>query len=385
MPVLQELQRFGHHLIVGVSGTTLNDDDKRVLSELKPVGVIFFGKNFPMGKPYEVWLQTFKELSDQVRQYSERDSMFMTLDHEGGSVIRPPLPITRFPHAYLLGELAREVARATGLELQSLGINVSWSPVADVFSNPLNPVIGPRAFGITPQIAAQRARDYYLGLQESGILGCAKHFPGHGDTSQDSHLELPILNLTVEELRSRELIPFQALINEQIPLIMTAHILFPQIDPDVPATLSPIILQTLLRKELGFEGVVVSDDLDMNAVSERFTESGTVAQTFQAGCDLLIVSRNLPSSSIERTYAIAQDFADSLSNGSLDESVIEAGNASVFRSCSRPRYSTATRSTRDRLLFPANCIARNYGVTKHNASYSDLICRCVVRYSTTGY
>lgn len=340
MPVLQELQRFGHHLILGLSGTTLNDDDKRVLSELKPVGVIFFGKNFQMGKPYEVWLQTFKELSDQVRQYSERESMFITLDHEGGSVIRTPLPITRFPHAYLLGELAREVGRATGLELKSLGINVSWSPVADIFSNPLNPVIGPRAFGITPRTAAQGARDYYLGLQESGILGCGKHFPGHGDTSQDSHLELPILNLTVEELRSRELIPFQALIDEQIPLMMTAHILFPQIDPDVPATLSAPILQTLLRKELGFEGVVVSDDLDMKAISERLSQSGTVAQTFQAGCDLLIVSRNLPSSSIERTYAIAQDFADSLSNGSLDESVIEAAKTRIEKLLNvTPQYS----------------------------------------------
>jgi beta-N-acetylhexosaminidase len=338
MPGAQELQRFGHHLILGLSGTTLSDDDKRVLSELKPVGVIFYGKNFRFGTPYEVWLQTFKELIDQVRQYTDRNSMFMTIDHEGGSVIRPPLPITRFPHAFLL-RLAREVARATALELKSLGINVSWAPVADIFSNPLNPVIGPRAFGTTAQTAAQVARDYYLGLKESGIIGCAKHFPGHGDTSKDSHIELPILNLTVEELRSRELIPFKVLIDEQVPLIMTAHILFPKIDPDVPATLSPSILYNLLREELGFEGVVVSDDLDMKAVSDMFTKSGTVAQTFKAGCDLFIVSCNLPSSSIERTYAIAQDFADSLSNGSLDESVVEAAKARIDKLLSAtPQY-----------------------------------------------
>ena len=340
MPVLQELQRFGHHLILGLSGTTLNDDDKRLLSELKPVGVIFFAKNFRIGTPYEVWLQTFKELSDQVRQYSDRNSMFITLDHEGGSVIRPPLPITRFPHAFLLGELARKVAQATALELKSLGINVSWAPVADIFSNPLNPIIGPRSFGTTEKTAAQGALDYYLGLKESGILGCAKHFPGHGDTSKDSHLELPMLNLTIEELRSRELIPFQALIDEQIPLIMTAHILFPKIDPDVPATLSQPILHTLLREELGFGGVVVSDDLDMKAVSDRFSQSGTVAQTFKAGCDLFIVSRNLPSSSLERTYAIAQDFADSLGNGSLDESVIEAAKTRIEQLLNvTPQYS----------------------------------------------
>jgi beta-N-acetylhexosaminidase len=329
MPVSQELQRFGHHLILGLSGTALSDDDKRLLSDLKPVGVIFYAKNFRFGTPYEVWLQSFKELFEQVRQYTERNSMFMTIDHEGGSVIRPPLPITRFPHAFLLGELALEVARATALELKSLGINVSYTPVADIFSNPVNPIIGPRAFGTTPMTAARGACDYYKGLVESGVVGCAKHFPGHGDTSTDSHIELPILNLTTEQLRERELIPFKALIDEQVPMIMTAHILFPKIDSDVPATLSPCILQSLLREELGFEGVVVSDDLDMKAVSDRFTQSGTVARAFNAGCDLFIVSRNLPSSSIDRTIAIARDFADSLSNGSLDESVVEAAKARI--------------------------------------------------------
>ncbi|MBW4610812.1 MAG: beta-N-acetylhexosaminidase [Hassallia sp. WJT32-NPBG1] len=328
MPVSQ-LERFGHHLILGISGTTLSDDDKRALSELKPIGVIFFAKNFRQGTHYQVWLETFKDLIDQVRQYAERDLMFLTLDHEGGSVIRTPLPITRFPHAFMLGSLAIEVAKATALELKSLGINVSWSPVADIFSNPQNPVIGPRAFDTTPEGAAQAARDYYRGLKESGIKGCAKHFPGHGDTSQDSHIELPRLNLTVEDLRSRELIPFQALIEEQIPMIMTAHILFPQIDADVPATLSKLILNDILRKELGFKGVIVSDDLDMKAVSDMFMKSGTVAKAFNAGCDLFIVSRNINSSSLERTYAIASDFADSLSNGSLDESVVTAAKARI--------------------------------------------------------
>ncbi|MDZ8052158.1 MAG: beta-N-acetylhexosaminidase [Aulosira sp. ZfuVER01] len=324
MSVTQNLQGFGHHLILGVSGTTLSDDDKRALSELQPVGVIFFAKNFLDGAAYEIWLQTYRELIDQVRQYAERDSMFFTLDHEGGRVVRTPVPITRFPYALLLQSRSRQVAKATAVELKSLGINISWAPVADIYSNPHNPVIGPRAFGTTPETAAKVVREYYLGLQESGILGCAKHFPGHGDTSQDSHLELPVLHLTKEDLRNRELIPFKALIEEQVPLIMTAHILFPKIDPDVPATLSQGILNGILREELGFQGIVVSDDLDMKAVSDMFTQKGTVARAIHAGCDLFIVSRNINSSSLERTYHIAKDFADSLSNGSLDESVVAA-------------------------------------------------------------
>ncbi|WP_193198733.1 beta-N-acetylhexosaminidase [Nostoc sp. MG11] len=337
MAVSQTFQRFGHHLIVGISGTTLSDEDKRALSELKPVGVIFFGKNFLDATPYEVWLESFKELNNQIRQYTERDSMLMTLDHEGGRVVRTPLPITRFPHAFMLRTYksalalshSREVAKATAVELKSLGINLSFAPVADIFSHPQNPIIGPRAFGNTPETAAQGACDYFLGLQESGVLGCAKHFPGHGDTSKDSHIELPILNLTREDLRIRELIPFKALIEAQVPLIMTAHILFPKIDADVPATLSQPILKSILREELGFQGVIVSDDLDMKAVSDMFAKSGTVAQAFSAGCDLFIVSRNINSSSIERTYKIAEDFANSLSNGSLDQSIVEAAKERI--------------------------------------------------------
>ncbi|MEH2270360.1 MAG: glycoside hydrolase family 3 protein [Nostoc sp.] len=339
----QELRRFGHHLILGISGTTLSDDDKRALSELKPIGVIFFAKNFRDGTPYQAWLESFKDLNNQIREYTERDSMFMTLDHEGGRVIRTPLPITRFPHALLLRSHAYEVAKATAVELKSLGINLSWAPVADIFSHPDNPVIGPRAFGNTPETATQGARDYYLGLRDSGILGCAKHFPGHGDTSKDSHIELPILNLTLEDLRLRELIPFRALIEVQIPLIMTVHILFPKIDIDVPGTLSHAILKTILREELGFEGVVVSDDLDMKAISDMFMKAGTVARSFNAGCDLFIVSRNINSSSIERTYQIAEDFADSLSNGSLDEAVVEAARERIEKLLAvTPQYPVHT-------------------------------------------
>ncbi|WP_017652878.1 beta-N-acetylhexosaminidase [Fortiea contorta] len=329
MAELPELKQFGNHLILGISGTKLSEEDKRALSELQPIGVIFFAKNFLDGTPYDIWLPAFRDLIAQIRQYAERDAMFMTLDHEGGRVFRTPPPITRFPYAFLLRSRAREVAKATATELKSLGINLSWAPVADIYSNPQNPIIGPRSFGTTPAAAAQGALEYYLGLQETGILGSAKHFPGHGDTSKDSHIELPILDLTTKDLQNRELIPFQALIAAQIPLIMTAHILFPQIDADVPATLSPIILNGILRQELGFQGVVVSDDLDMQAVSDMFMQPGTVARSMNAGCDLFIVSRNINSSSIERTYQIARDFVNSLSHGTLRESVVTAARTRI--------------------------------------------------------
>lgn len=335
-----EVQSFGNHVIIGVSGTTLNDEDKRILSKLKPVGIIFFGKNFRQDTHYEEWLESFKVLTEEIREYTERKSMLMTIDHEGGRVIRPPLPITRFPYAFLQSKEATKIAKATAVELKSLGINLSWAPVADIFSNPNNPIIGPRAFNITPQTAAKSAREYFIGLRESGIIACAKHFPGHGDTSSDSHLELPVLNLSLEQLRNRELIPFKALIEAGIPTIMTAHILFPEIDKHVPATLSKTILHQLLREELGFEGVVVSDDLDMKAVSDMYASSGTVAQTFNAGCDLLIISGNLPASSPEKIYGIAEDFVSSLKKGNLNESVIEVSKTRINKLlATTPQYS----------------------------------------------
>jgi len=331
---------FGNHLIVGVSGTSLTDEDKRILSKLKPVGVCFFAKNFHHGEPYTLWLESFKKLTQDIREYTQRKSMFISIDHEGGRVIRPPLPITRFPYSYVYRKRAREVAIAMAVELKSLGINVSWAPVADVFSNPKNPIIGPRAFDTRPEIAAQFAREYFLGLKESGIIACAKHFPGHGDTNTDSHLALPVLNLTKEELQQRELIPFKTLISEQIPLIMTAHILFPEIGGDKPATFSQSILNGILREQLGFQGVVVSDDLDMKAVADMYSQNGTVAHTLNAGCDLFLICGNLPSSSTERIDFIAQDFENSLLNGSLEESTVEAANGRIEKLLSEtPQYS----------------------------------------------
>lgn len=331
---------FGNHLIVGVSGTALTDEDKRILSSIKPVGVCFFAKNFRDGEPYEIWLQNFKKLSQEIREYTERESMFFSIDHEGGRVIRPPLPITRFPYSYVCRKRAREVAAAMATELKSLGINVSWAPVADIFSNPNNPIIGPRSFDTTPKTAAEYAREYFLGLKESGIIACAKHFPGHGDTNTDSHLALPVLNLTKEAIEKRELIPFKTLIAEKIPLIMTAHILFPEIGGDKPATFSQPILSQILRKELGFEGVVVSDDLDMKAVADMYSKSGTVANTLNAGCDIFLMCGNLPSSSTERIEFIAEDFKKSLENGSLDESVVAAANGRIKSLLNEtPQYS----------------------------------------------
>jgi len=200
------------------------------------------------------------------------------------------------------------------VELRSLGVNVSWLPLADINWNSANPVIGERAFGETVADVVTPAVECARTLLEEGILSCAKHFPGHGGTSADSHHELPVLNLTAAELEARDLEPFRALCEVAVPFVMTAHILFPQIDPDLPATLSRKILHHYLRDLWGYDGIVISDDLDMDAVSQRFTKDDAAALAIQAGCDMFIVAQR-PA----RAFELCKDMLRSVQDGKLSE------------------------------------------------------------------
>ena len=317
---LPPLEHFGDHLILGMHNPSLSDKDKKLLNEVRPIGILFHEGSFLFDVPYEQWLYQFKTLLEEIKQYTEREQLFFTIDHEGGhghrAPVRIPPPITRFPYACLLGEHARHVAKATAEELLACGINVTWAPVADIHSNAKNPVIGPRAFANSAEECTQRIADYYHGLNETGILGCLKHFPGHGDTATDSHFSLPVVSATLEELRDRELIPFRNIIQLcDVPFIMTAHIVYPHIDPHCPATLSKPFLTNILREEFGFKGVTVADDLDMKAIADDFMYPETLQKAFLAGCDMFIVSRAPYLRAKDRTRRLASNFASILSDG----------------------------------------------------------------------
>lgn len=311
-------ESYGRHFIVGLSGITLDDYDKAILGKLKPAGVLLLKRNFDHTRKYEEWLELLKRLLNDVRNYAERDQIIVSLDHEGGRVHRLPAPITRFPAAELYASRSGEVAKAMAIELKSLGVNLSWSPLADIHSNPLNPIIGDRAFGKNPDQVCENACAFLNSLQENGVLGCAKHYPGHGDTSTDSHLELPTLNLSLEQLRSRELIPFAALVKCNVPMVMTAHILFPQIDAHHPATLSSKILDQILRSELGYKGIIISDDLDMKAVSDGFKHEENLGKAINAGCDMFIVARN-PDPASDRPLVLTNYLYRCLKNRQVSE------------------------------------------------------------------
>jgi beta-N-acetylhexosaminidase len=235
--------------------------------------------------------------------------VLVAVDQEGGRVQRVRAPATRWPPMHGFARLAddravalaRSIGLAIGRELHALGFDIDFAPVLDVNSNPHNPIIGDRAFGDRAEDAARRALAFADGLAAAGVLGCGKHFPGHGDTDKDSHLDLPRLAHGLERLRQVELLPFAHAAAAGVPMIMTAHVVFEALDRAVPATLSRRVIEGLLRGELGYRGVIVSDDLDMKAVADHVGVADAAVAAIEAGCDVLLLCED------EANQAIAEE------------------------------------------------------------------------------
>lgn len=318
----------GHHFLIGLKPSpVLDEQDRALLAELRPAGVILFKSNFHHDLPYEAWLESHARLIAGIRKAVGREPMFIAIDHEGGRVCRTPPPITRFAYAASYAEHSAEVGRAMGRELASLGVNLDFAPVLDIHTNPANPVIGPRAYGSTPEAVIKAALPFLTALQEEKILGCGKHFPGHGDTSIDSHHGLPSQPLGLDALRARELRPFAAAIKAGLGMIMTSHILYPAIDPGTPVTLSHRFLTGILREELGFEGVAVSDDIGMGAMKGVFDAPESAVRLLQSGCDMLMVCAHFTDSGRARGFAEA--ILAALNDGRLDPKFLARSKARV--------------------------------------------------------
>jgi len=243
----------------------------------------------------------------------------VAIDHEGGTVQRVRAPATHWPpmlqHAGFEApedaRLAAQVGRAIGDELRALGIDIDFAPVLDVHTNAANPIIGERAFGTEPDGAARRALAFAAGLDAAGVLGCGKHFPGHGDTTTDSHLELPRIDHGWERLEQIELRPFAAAARARLPMIMTAHVVFAAIDPSVPATLSHAAITGVLREKLGYRGVIVSDDLDMRAIAANYGVDAAAIAAIRAGCDVLLLCRDPHHQEVVREALVRECERDS--------------------------------------------------------------------------
>jgi len=282
----------GQLLSVGFEGTAAPAEllDRIAASEVG--GVMLFRPNI-VGPPQVAALVA------ALRAAAPADApLLVSIDQEGGLVQRVRAPATVWPPMLAVGaagDPARTAAvgRALGEELAALGIGWDFAPVLDVHTNPANPVIGNRAFGTTPEVATVQALAFWRGLRAAGLVGCGKHFPGHGDTRTDSHLDLPIVEHDLDRLRRIEIAPFAAAAKAGMEAFMTAHVLYPALDPDRPATLSRRIATELLRGELGFRGVLVSDDLGMKAVADRYSIEELAVGAVEAGVDHLLIRESV--------------------------------------------------------------------------------------------
>jgi beta-N-acetylhexosaminidase len=308
-------------LMPGFEGTELPEWLRARLSD-GLAGVCLFATN--VASPSQLL-----ELTDAIR--AANPHAVIAIDEEGGDVTRLFQDVgSPYPGAAILGRLddlalTRAVAERVGRQLRAVGVSLNFAPDADINSSDDNPVIGTRSFGADPALVARHTAAWVEGLQSTGVAASAKHFPGHGDTATDSHLALPVVDLPLDVLRGRELVPFVAAIAAGTASIMTSHILLPQLD-DLPATFSRRILGELLRGELGFTGVIVSDALDMRGASGTTGIPDAAVRALAAGCDLLCIgTANTDAQLGEIEAAIAA----SVSDGRLDPARLAAAHSRV--------------------------------------------------------
>ncbi|MCB0307893.1 MAG: beta-N-acetylhexosaminidase [Bdellovibrionales bacterium] len=284
---------IGQFIMIGLEGTRLSNIERKFLKEIKPSGVVYFKRNIE--SPNQV-----AHLSQDL--FSILKNPLIGIDQEGGRVARLTYPFTEFSANAHLGnyynktrklDLIHKKAKAMASELKAVGVNLNFTPVVDVHSNPKNPIIGDRAFGVSPSLVGKLAQETIKIYRRERVVSCAKHFPGHGNTTSDSHKVLPTVKASKALLMRREVVPFKFAISAGVPMIMTAHVIYPSLDPKNPATMSKCILGELLRQKLKYKGVIVSDDLEMNAIAKHQALSDAAVQSMAAGVDLLLVCKSL--------------------------------------------------------------------------------------------
>ena len=298
----------GQLAIAGFAGHSIPADLKLLAREFDLGGVIFFARN--IDSPEQV-----ADLSREAQELAGDIPLWVSVDQEGGRVARLRSPFTVWPPMAVLGRsgdeaLAARFARALAAELKAVGISMDYTPVLDILTNAANPVIGDRALADRADEVARLGSVLIRTLQAEGIAASGKHFPGHGDTSVDSHFELPLIEHPPDRIEAVELIPFKAAIAADVASIMTAHILIPALDPERPATLSPRIVTGMLKEELGYQGLVLSDDLEMKAISARYGIPEATVMAIAAGCDAVLMcgeAQDVQAQALEAVIRAVED------------------------------------------------------------------------------
>ena len=324
MPNLDLSQKIGQMLVFGWQGSTdeenytVSEHARLVVEDFQAGGVAILGRN----------IHTPDQIAETINELQRRAEipLFIVADQEGGMVTRFKYPFAVFPGNMALGatrsvDYCRRAAQAIAKELAAVGVNLNFAPCVDVNINPDNPIIGVRSYGESPELVAQLGIAAIEGYQSMGVLACAKHFPGHGDTSIDTHYALPVLRYDWERLNSVELVPFRAAIKADVASIMTSHIVFPALDEVFPATLSEKILMGLLRKQMGYDGLVITDCLEMKAIADGYGASEAAVLAVKAGTDILLAGHTLSFQREMREALIKAVKSGVISEQCIDESV----------------------------------------------------------------
>lgn len=345
-------EKVGQFLIVGIGGKQVSQVAKAHITKRFAGGIILFRRNIQ--SPQQVANLT-TELQQVAVQTPNAIPLFIAIDQEGGIVTRLKKGATVFPGNLALGatrseSLAEKAGEITALELAAVGINLNFAPVMDINTNPRNPVIGVRAYGDSPMLVSQLGTAYIRGLQANGVLATAKHFPGHGDTHVDSHKKLPTVGHDEARMNAVELAPFRAAIEARVAAMMSAHILYPALDADTPATLSHRVLTGLLREQLGFEGLIITDDLEMQAIDAHYQTGNAAVMAIQAGADIVMVPWSLKKQ--QQAYNALRN---AVKRGKISRTRLEASVRRILK------------AKNDFGLFEPQPIARNLGNPQHLA------------------
>jgi beta-N-acetylhexosaminidase len=315
---------IGQLLIGSLPGTTIPQELRSLAREFELGGITLFKRNIEAPEQVE-------ELTRDLQSLGARQPVWVAVDQEGGSVARLRAPFTEWPPMAVLGRsgdvsLAGRFAAALAAEMRAVGVTLDYAPVLDIHTNPRNPVIGNRALSDDAQKVASLGAAIIAGLQDNGVAACGKHFPGHGDTSVDSHLDLPVVEHPPDRIRRVECVPFEAAIRQGVAFIMTAHVLVPSLDDERPATLSRRIVYDMLRDELGFEGVILSDDVEMKALAKTYGVPEACVLAIAAGCDGVLICRHLsnqPHQDIEVQASALEAIVHAVEDGRIPAGRIE--------------------------------------------------------------
>jgi beta-N-acetylhexosaminidase len=290
----ESLRKAGQRVMIGFEGHAVSPDLRKLVRDYGAGGVILFRRN--VDTPEQV-ADLVREMQSVARDAGHELPLLVGVDQEGGRVARLGEPWTVWPPLRAVGragseELARRMGEALAAEMSACGIRCDFAPVVDVDTNASNPVIGDRSFGEDPDLVGRLGAAMIRGLQSGRVAASAKHFPGHGDTGVDSHLDLPAVDHSLSRLEDVELRPFRKAVEAGVATVMTAHVLVREIDDRLPATLSPHVVRRFLREGMKYDGVVVTDDLEMKAVSDRWSPGAAAVLAAQGGADLALVSRS---------------------------------------------------------------------------------------------